>query len=198
MGDPISNHPPIEAPLPDVTTDRLDLRRFQSDDLDELAVVFANQEVWQFPYGRAFSREETAGFLDAQICEWKDCGFGCWIARERTHNRVIGYVGISIPMFLPEILPAVEVGWRFDPAVWGKGFASEGALAALEASFTTLGLGEVCSVPQADNPASSRVCDRIGMRFEREVTIPANARRGALTALLYKMTRAEWDLIKKP
>jgi RimJ/RimL family protein N-acetyltransferase len=198
MSDPSANHPPIKAPLPDVTTDRLDLRRSQSDDLDELAGVFANREVWQFPYGRAFSRDETAGFLDAQIREWEERGFGCWIARERARNRVIGYVGISVPMFLPEILPAVEVGWRLDPAVWGKGFASEGALAALEASFTTLGLGEVCSVPQADNPASSRVCDRIGMRFEREVTIPANARRGALTALLYKMTRAEWDLIVEP
>jgi RimJ/RimL family protein N-acetyltransferase len=193
MADPIANHPPIAAPLPDVTTDRLDLRRFRSDDLDELATVFANREVWQFPYGRSFSRDETASFLETQIGEWEDCGFGCWVARERAWERVIGYVGISVPMFLPEILPAVEVGWRFDPAVWGKGFASEGARAALEESFTTLGLGEICSVPQADNPASSRVCERIGMRFEREVTIPANSRRGELSALLYKMTGAEWN-----
>lgn len=193
MADQSANHPPIAAPLPDVATDRLDLKRFRSDDLDELASVFANREVWQFPYGRSFSREETANFLDTQIREWGDCGFGCWIARERTRNSVIGYVGISVPIFLPEILPAVEVGWRFDPAVWGKGFASEGARAALQESFTTLGLGEICSVPQSDNPASSRVCERLGMRLEREVTIPANARRGELSALLYKMTRAEWN-----
>jgi RimJ/RimL family protein N-acetyltransferase len=196
MSDPNAHHPPIEAPLPDVLTDRLDLRRFRLEDLDELAGVFANREVWQFPYGRSFSRQETADFLDAQIREWEDCGFGCWIAREKTRDRVIGYVGISVPTFLPEILPAIEVGWRFDPAVWGMGYASEGARAALDESFNTLGLGEICSVPQADNPASSRVCDRIGMRFEREVTIPANARRGELTALLYKMTRAEWDTAK--
>jgi len=56
-----------------------------------------------------------------------------------------------------------------------------------------LGLDEICSVPQADNPASSRVCDRIGMRLERDVTIPANSRRGELTALLYKITRAQWS-----
>ncbi len=66
------------------------------------------------------------------------------------------------------------------------------ARAALEESFDMLGLDEVCSVPQKDNPASSRVCERIGMKLEREVTIPANTRRGELTALLYKMTRVQW------
>jgi RimJ/RimL family protein N-acetyltransferase len=106
---------------------------------------------------------------------------------------VIGYVGLSVPVFLPEILPAVEVGWRFDPGVWGRGYASEGARAALAEAFTTLGLEEVCSVPQSDNPASSRVCERLGMRFEREVVIPATSRRGALTGLLYEMSRSEWS-----
>jgi RimJ/RimL family protein N-acetyltransferase len=186
------NHPPIAAPLGERTTERLDLRRFRPDDLDELARVFEKREVWQFPYGRVLTREETSDFLDAQIREWDDCGFGCWIARERTSDRVIGYVGISVPTFLPEILPSVEVGWRFDPAVWGMGFASEGARAALAEGFDTLGLDEICSAPQTDNPASSRVCDRIGMRLEHEVTIPANSRRGKLTALLYKITRAQW------
>jgi len=187
-----SSHPPIAAPLPDLKTERLDLRRFRSDDLDELAVVFENPEVWQFPYGRAFTRRETSDFLDAQVQEWDEYGFGCWVAREKRSDRVIGYVGLSVPIFLPEILPAVEVGWRFDPVVWGLGFASEGARAALTEGFNTLALNEICSIPQADNPASSRVCDRVGMCLEREVSIPANARRGELTALLYKMTRAEW------
>lgn len=185
-------HPPILAPLADVTTDRLELRRFRAQDLDGLAAVFANPEVWEFPYGRAFSRAETASFLDAQLEEWDSCGFGCWIAIEREGQRIIGYVGISVPTFLPEILPAVEVGWRLDPAAWGRGFASEGARAALDQAFTSLGLHEVCSVPQADNPASSRVCDRIGMQLERAVVIPANSRRGSLDGLLYKMTRAQW------
>jgi RimJ/RimL family protein N-acetyltransferase len=86
----------------------------------------------------------------------------------------------------------VEVGWRLDPDAWGKGYASEGARAALDESFTTLALEEVCSVPQVGNPQSSRLCERLGMRLERIVSIPANARRGEVQGLLYKMTRAEW------
>ena len=186
-------HPQIRAPLGDVTTDRLELRRFRSGDLDDLAAVFEKPEVWRFPYGRGFTREETAAFLQTQLAEWSTCGFGCWLAIERKSDRVIGYVGLSVPVFLPEILPAVEVGWRFDPGVWGRGYASEGARAALAEAFTTLGLNEVCSVPQSDNPASSRVCERLGMRFEREVVIPATSRRGVLTGLLYEMSQSEWS-----
>ena len=190
-------HPPISAPLRDVTTDRLQLRRFRQGDLDEVAALFAKPEVWRFPYGRGFDRDETATFLKLQLAAWDSCGFGCWVAVARETDRIIGYVGLSVPTFLPEILPAVEVGWRFDPSSWGQGFASEGARAALAEAFTTLGLEEVCSVPQAENRASSRVCERIGMRLERRVVIPADARRGRIEALLYKMKRAEWLALAK-
>lgn len=192
MFDSPPKYPPVAAPLGDVVTERLELRRLRPDDLDSLAALFAKPEVWQFPYGRGLTRKETADFLESQLNEWDECGFGCWIAIERKTSRVIGYVGISVPTFLPEILPAVEVGWRFDPEVWGKGYASEGARAALDESFMTLELTEVCSVPQAGNPASSRVCERLGMRFERIVSIPATSRRGELRGLLYKITPVEW------
>jgi len=197
MSSTASQRPPIAAPLGEVMTERLDLRRFRPEDLDGLAAVFANPEVWQFPVGRAFDRDETEAFLNSQMAEWDSCGFGCWIAVERETRRIIGYVGISVPTFLPEILPAVEVGWRLDPAVWGRGYASEGARAALAESFTTLGLDEVCSVLQTHNRASSRVCERIGMRLDRAVVIPASSRRGELEGLLYKMTRAEWLSLAK-
>lgn len=193
MPKPANSAPEIAAPLGNKETARLLLRRFESSDLDALASVFAKPEVWQYPYGRAFSREETAGFLKIQMREWEECGFGCWIAIEKSTQRVIGYVGISVPHFLPEILPAVEVGWRFDPDVWGRGYATEGAAAALDEAFTTLGLATVCSAPQSINPPSSRVCDRLGMRLERVVKAAATPRRGAVDVDLYWITKEEWS-----
>lgn len=185
-------HPPVAGPLGDVTTDRLELRRFRPEDLTGLAEVFAQPEVWRFPYGRGFDRAETAEFLEAQMKHWERHGFGLWVATERSARRIVGYVGLAVPTFLPEILPAIEVGWRFEPAVWGRGYASEGARAALGEAFTTLGLDAICSLPQADNPASSRVCQRLRMRLERTIALPATERRGAVEALLYETTRAEW------
>ena len=184
--------PPILGSLPDTRTHRLDLRRFDSGDLDDLAPVFAQEEVWRFPYGRGFTRAETKEFLDRQIAEWRNLGFGCWVARTIGDGRIIGFVGLSVPTFLPEILPAVEVGWRFSPSVWGNGYATEGATAALDHAFTTLGLLSVCSVPQADNPPSARVAERLGMSLLRQVKIPASERRGDLAGLLYEIGRDEW------
>jgi len=184
--------PPIAAPLGNVTTERLALRRFELADLDELARVFEHREVWEFPYGRGLTRAETSDFLDAQLAHWDEHGFGCWTARTRADERLIGYVGLSVPRFLPEILPAVEVGWRFAPAAWGNGYATEGAAAALDEAFSTLGLDWVCSLPQADNPGSGRVAARLGMVLLRAVTVPANDRRGEVVAQDYRIDRADW------
>lgn len=189
--------PPVAAPLPDVRTARLDLRRFAPSDLEELVGVCAQREVWQFPFGRGFTPVETEQFLFRQIRHWDEVGFGCWVARLAPGKgddagEIVGYVGLSVPLFLPEVLPAVEVGWRFVPAVWGRGLATEGATAALEHAFGTLGLAEVCSVPQADNTASVRVAERLGMPRCRPITIPANEQRGELAGLLYEIDAAEW------
>ena len=184
--------PPIAAPLGDVTTGRLELRRFKPDDVDELAPVFAQDEVWQYPYGRGMSRDETEAFVASQLTHWSEHRFGLWVAEECATGRTVGYVGLAVPTFLPEILPAVEVGWRFEPAVWGRGYATEAATAALDEAFTTLELEEVCSLPQVDNPASCRVADRLGLRRSREIPLPANARRGEVVAVLYEIDRDSW------
>jgi RimJ/RimL family protein N-acetyltransferase len=186
-------HPPVAAPLSDVDSARLHLRRPRPEDLDGLAAVFAHREVWEYPFGRAFSRDESEAFLRRQLDHWDAAGFGLWFALLPETGRLIGYVGLSVPMFLPEILPAVEVGWRFDPSCWGRGFATEAALAALREGFETLELDEITSIPQADNVRSGRVCERLGMRFARAVAIPATDTRGGLTGQLYVMARAEWD-----
>jgi len=184
--------PAVAAPLADVDTERLHLRQFRTDDVDALAVVFAKREVWEFPFGRAFTRDETVAFLAARIDEYESCRVGCWLASERATERVVGYVGISVPTFYPEILPAVEVGWRFDPDVWGRGYATEGARAALDQSFGPLGLDRVCSLPQSDNTASVRVAERLGMTRTRTVTMHATDRRGAVEVAEFWIGAEEW------
>lgn len=182
----------ITSPLGERETERMVLRRPRPDDVDDLAVVFAHPEVWRFPYGRAFTRDETATFLAGQVDEWTDRGFGVWLARLRSTAELVGYVGLSVPTFLPEILPAVEVGWRFAPDHWGQGYATEGAVAALDDGFDVLGLPSICSLPQAENAPSGRVCQRLGMTLERPITCPATERRGAVVAELYRITPEAW------
>lgn len=79
--------------------------------------------------------------------------------------------------------------------MWGRGYATEAARAALREAFTTLGLDAICSLPQVENDASVRVAERIGMRRESVATIAANDRRGAVDAAVFVMSRAEWTAV---
>lgn len=184
--------PEVLSPLPDIETERLALRRFRDNDVSLLEPIFAKPEVWMYPYGRGFTRKETEIFVRAQVEEWNSRGFGCWLATRKIDRQPIGYVGISVPHFLPEILPTVEVGWRFDPDVWGQGYATEGASAALTEAFTTLGLERVCSAPQSENPPSWRMCERLGMSRERFAVAQATEARGPVEVALYWITKGEW------
>jgi RimJ/RimL family protein N-acetyltransferase len=168
------------------------LSRLQASDLDELTRVFAKPEVWQFPFGRGLTRGETERFVETQIGLWSRSGFGLWPATDQVSDRAIGFVGLSVPTFMPEILPAIEVGWRFDPAFWGRGYASEGAAAALDQAFGTLGLDTVCSLPQSANPRSMRVAERLGMKADRPVEIPGTEARGPVEVTPFWLTADEW------
>ncbi len=76
------------------------------------------------------------------------------------------------PHFLPEILPATELGWRVRRDRWGRGYAPEAARAALGFAFGELGLDRVVSCIHSENTASIRVAEKLGMTLERETVVP--------------------------
>ena len=77
-----------------------------------------------------------------------------------------------MPNFLPEVLPAVEIGWRLGRQFWGQGYASEAAHATLEFALQDRGLDRVISINRVGNDASENVMRKLGMVLERETTHP--------------------------
>lgn len=125
-------------------TERLSMREWKMDDLDELTDLFSHPEVWRFPLRRGFHPEETADFLRRRLTEWEQQRWGLWALAH--DDRLIGYAGFALPTLLPEIMPIPEIGWRLHPAYWGRGLATEAALAALGHGFGHLGFEEVVSI----------------------------------------------------
>lgn len=154
-------------------TPRLTLRRWRAEDLEPMAAINADPEVMRWiGDGSVQDRGQTAAGIAAWEREWDERGIGLFAAELRQGRQLIGFVGLSVPRYLPEILPAVEIGWRLDRAHWGRGLATEGARAALDFALRR-GLARVVSVHAIGNDASEGVMRKLGMRQERETRHPA-------------------------
>ena len=91
-------------------------------------------------------------------------------------GEMIGFAGLAIPDFLPEIMPAVEIGWRLARTHWQHGYATEAARAVLAFGFERVELARLVSVHAVGNDASGNVMRKIGMHLDRETTHPVNGR----------------------
>jgi RimJ/RimL family protein N-acetyltransferase len=171
-----------------LTTERLVLRPLAHDDLEALVVLHAIPEFWWYPLQRGQTRAETEAFLARRLNGWRDNGYDIWAAVLRETGALVGWAGLSEPTFLPEILPAVEVGWRFDPAVWGRGLATEAGAAGLRFGFETLGLDRIVSVYEPANVRSGRVMERLGVTFDRDTIHPGNG----VPVRVMAITREAW------
>jgi ribosomal-protein-alanine N-acetyltransferase len=122
-------------------------------------------------------------------------GFGWWAAELKTTSQFIGFVGLSHVSFATHFTPAVEVGWRLASAHWGKGYATEGAKAALDFGFTRLGLDEIVSFTVSANRRSWRVMQRIGMTHDEadDFDHPRLAAGDPLRRhVLHRISRKRW------
>jgi RimJ/RimL family protein N-acetyltransferase len=163
--------------MDELCTARLLLRRFRSGDAAAFAAVNADPLVTRYlGDGRPLGRAESDRLLGRIAAHWDEHGFGLWAAELRGDGRLIGFVGLAVPTFLPAVLPAVEVGWRLASDVWGRGLATEGGRAALEHGFGTLRLDRIVSIIDPRNAASLRVAGKLGLRWERTEVHPGTLR----------------------
>jgi len=177
----------------EILTARLRLRPWRLEDLACLSEIFAKPAVWRYPFDRGFTLEETELFLHRKIEAQQKDGPRPGAAEERGTGRLLGYIMLSPPDWLPEVMPTVEIGWRLDPTVWSQGLASEGARALLAYGFEELELPEILSIYEPDNVASGRVMEKIGMEFERDTVHPYFDR----PLRIYRLSRHQWEALRQ-
>lgn len=162
---------------PSIKTARLLLRRWRDDDVDPFAAMCSDPEVMRYiGSGATRTRAQAQASIESYQHDWEEKGFGLWAVELLDDGEFLGFTGLSEPTFLPEIMPAVEIGWRFARQSWGKGYASEAARAALEYGLNDLGLSEIVSIYQAENHASERIMQKLGMFFDRDAIDPTCGR----------------------
>ncbi|SDN10293.1 Protein N-acetyltransferase, RimJ/RimL family [Streptomyces wuyuanensis] len=159
-------------------TPRLILRRWREEDVAPMAAINADPEVMRWIRdGSVRDERQTRGGIQAWESEWESRGFGLFAVEIRSTGELAGFTGLSVPDFLPEVLPAVEIGWRLGRSHWGQGLATEAAAAAVRFGFEERGLKRIVSITQVGNDASERIMTKLGMHPFRETVNPTGGRR---------------------
>lgn len=159
--------------MTEIHTPRLLLRRWHDDDLAPLADINADPRVMQWiGDGSTLDLDQTAEAIERWEEEWDDEGFGIFAVELLASGELAGLVGLTVPTYLPEVLPAVEICWRLGQPFWGQGYASEAAQATLEFALQDRGLDRVIAIDRRGNDASENVIRKLGMEPERETTHP--------------------------
>jgi ribosomal-protein-alanine N-acetyltransferase len=179
-------------------TPRLILRPWRDGDVDAFAAMFDDPAVMAFltPVADRAAIDAMVGRIRAHFDAH---GFGWWAVEVPEVAPFIGFIGLSTISWEAPFAPAIEVGWRLAGAHWGRGYATEGARAALEAGFTRLGLSEIVSITVPANLRSRRVMERIGMTrdpvddFDHPRLAPGDPLR---RHLLYRIGRAQWQALR--
>ncbi|MES0362072.1 MAG: GNAT family N-acetyltransferase [Anaerolineales bacterium] len=150
---------------PTITTSRLSLRSFTFEDTDSLHQILGVPGVLQyFSNPEPPERDRVEKLIDRQIKHWQDYGYGWWAVVPHAEQQLIGWSGLQ---YLPET-DEIEIGYLLSKPYWGKGLATESAIAGLDFGFSTLGLREIVGIVHPENTASQGVLKKIGMQFVRQ------------------------------
>jgi [ribosomal protein S5]-alanine N-acetyltransferase len=142
-------------------TGRLLLRAFDESDAEAFYVLGSDPEIVRYtgdPGGGLKSVEHALEILRSHpLADYAKHGHGRWACVWKETGAVIGF-------------GEVDVGYRFLPAYWALGLATEAGRATLDYGFAQLGLARIIGLVDPANAASVRVLEKLGLRFAGMVT----------------------------
>jgi RimJ/RimL family protein N-acetyltransferase len=148
-----------------LVTERLILRRPRDADLEAFALLCADPEVMRYiGTGRPLDHGTSERSFAIIQSHWTRYGSGLRSAICREDGEYLGFVGLAVVPGRSIAGGETEIGWRLRRAAWGKGYATEGAIAVRDQALESLGITTLVSLIQPGNVASARVSEKLGMR----------------------------------
>jgi RimJ/RimL family protein N-acetyltransferase len=147
-------------------TERLMLRPYEEGDLDALYAVQSDEESARWLYNEPRTLDETRVLLARLIAGDGLSAEGDWLSAAVIARESGEYVGGMSMQWVSEQHKTGEVGFIFDRAHQGRGYATEAARAFLAFAFERMGFHRVIGRAEARNVASARVLEKLGMRRE--------------------------------
>ena len=149
-----------------IDTTRLVGRAALLGDLGFVARVWNDERVAP-TVGGARTEQQLRRRLAEWARHWNDHGFGITIFRDRGTGDRIGWGGLQHSTI--GIGECLTVGYVIAPDLWGRGYATEIAVASVDHAVRVLGAAELYASVAATNAASRRVLEKAGMSLHRAI-----------------------------
>ena len=151
-----------------IETERLLLRDLLVTDLDCMFELDSNPEVHLYLGNNPNTKkEETAKSIAYIQQQYRDHKIGRWAVIEKSSGAFIGWSGLKLNTEekINNRQNFYDVGYRFIPKYWGKGYATETAIAALDYGFNIMKLEVITGIAAVKNIASNKVLQKIGLQY---------------------------------
>ena len=173
-----------------IETDRLILRRFRSEDAEDMYANWASDpEVTRFLTWPTHSDVDVSKAVLADwIPKYEDGGFFNCAMEDKNTGKVIGNISV---VKLIESIDAAEMGYCMSRAYWGQGLMPEALRAVMDYLFDVVGLNRVAACHDAKNPKSGRVMVKAGMKLEGILRAAGKNNLGICDDVWHAMIRSD-------
>lgn len=173
-------------------TDRLLLRPFTRGDVDAVYEYRRREDVARYLFDVALSREECALAIQQRIGQTGLEQEGDKIILAVELQQTGALVG-EVTLILRSLdARQGEIGWIFNPAYQGQGYATEAATALLDLAFGPGDMHRVAARCDMRNDASWRLMERLGMRREAYFREDSIFKGEWNHEYVYAILRREW------
>jgi len=147
-------------------TERLILRELLPSDAEGLFVLDSDPEVHRYLGNKPVTNiQQCRDVIEFVREQYKTNGIGRWAVEEKSSGNFIGWAGLKY--FKEEVNQQVnfyDVRYRIYKSYWGKGYATEAAIATVVYGFNVLKAKEIHAMIDTDNEASRRVLEKAGLK----------------------------------
>lgn len=145
-----------------IETTRLILRTWEGKDIDVYFKINQDPKVLKF-LPKTMTIEEVKSFMTAMNEQFQKHKYTLWAAEEKANGNLMGFIGLHRTNWESHFTPCIEIAWRLGSEHWNKGYATEGAKAALEYAFNQLCIKRIVAFTVPKNLRSTNVMKKIGM-----------------------------------
>lgn len=148
-------------------TPRLCLRPFTLDDAEDYLRLNADPNLMRYIGRPALtSLDQAIAMLKAApLRDYQQTGLGRLACIDKFSGKMVGFAGLKLVAELQEY----DIGYRFLPAYWGKGLATEAGTALLQYGREVRGLNRIVGIVDPDNKSSIAVLKKLGLCYEKPV-----------------------------